>query len=181
MTGRDSSDLLIPLRTMQFIAAALFMGAMAFLGVTLFLRFGQAGAQPPPEIPTISYILTGVFVMNLFLALIIPSLFLRLQIQRISSIKITPSHSQDFEIPRRILSELLAIRSTQLIITLAFIEGGTFACIVAFLIEGQIFMLIPVALGLFVILLLFPTESRLEHWLTEQEERLQELRRNILE
>ena len=73
-------------------------------------------------------------------------------------------------------SKLLGLRQGTLIVRLALLESAAFFGCIAYLLEGQMFVLSEVLVAVFLMLASFPTFYRVRYWLELQADRLSQLR-----
>jgi hypothetical protein len=144
------------LRVMRILHAALCLGVLFFLGIVLALA---PLIKPPPEVPLISYVIAGFAVVSCALAWLMPTVG-------------TPSarRRQTTDQPDSDRDRWWELYQTRLILRCAPLEGGAFAQLIAYLLEGQPFIL---GLGVALFLLLavqFPTRERVERWVEVQED-----------
>jgi hypothetical protein len=74
-------------------------------------------------------------------------------------------------------SKLLAVRQTSMIVGLALLEGAAFFACIAYLLEGQLWVLAIILTAMVLMMVSFPTEGRVQSWLAWQADQLDELRR----
>jgi hypothetical protein len=163
------------LRKMQIVLIALLAGCVIFGLVALIMRGGFA---PAAAQPMMSYVLLAVAVMQLVPLIVIRQLMVRYGRAKVARNEWPPLS----QLPQQNLSErakLSMLYQTRLIITGAFFEGGTFALIIGFLINGPWWTLIAALVFLLLLALQFPTRTRVERWLDEQQELLQQERMAI--
>jgi hypothetical protein len=159
------------LRVMQIIAGTLILGVAITLTVFVVLR-ALGNPQPPPLVPILTYVGVGFALIAVIAHFIVPRSVLKNSAGRIqwdnepvfSTAPADPERSPG----SRELSGL-ALYQTRMIIGMALLEGAAFYQGIAYYLEGQ-----PLALGLGCLLLLglivqFPTRSRVERWLENQE------------
>lgn len=174
-------DLLPPqhLRIMQIIASTLFGSVAAFLVVVLFIVLVQNNGQgigAPAGLPMVSLVAAVLFVVNLFLAFLLPGVQTRAALRQVASGAWrlpVPANPNDYGTDT---AKLLAVRQTTLIVALAMLEGTALLGCIAFLLEAQMWVLGIIIVTLLLMLVNFPTEARVSAWLQEQTDRLAELR-----
>jgi hypothetical protein len=161
-----SDNLIAPrVRTMQIIAAALMAGVVMFLGIVavLILSGQHVGAANP--IPVMS-ILPFVMLAGCLIAMVIVGR----NMQTVGLQKI--AHVDDDSD----LMQLLGLKQTILIVTLALFEGpALFGCI-ALLLERQFYVVAVPLTSLVGMALNFPTEGGVRNWLETNARRVLELR-----
>jgi hypothetical protein len=166
------------LRVMQIIAMALILGVSSFLGIVLYLvsqNNGQ-GMAPNALVPLMS-LLAGLFlVIAAVLASIIAAAQTRSMLRQIASGSWRPPPRTNPNDYHSDAAKLLAVRQTTLIVTLALPEGAAFFGCIAYMLEGQPFVLAIILAALGLMLVHFPTERRVRTWLEQQADRLAALR-----
>lgn len=178
----DSDDIWLAkrIRVLQIIAGALVMGLVTFLGIVLFMVQVQnkgVGLARPGGLPLISLIAVAYSALAVLLAIVIPRVLVQSGLRRIAAGAWKPPQDANAADYPDDASKLLAIRQTSIIIGLAILEGSAlFACI-AYLLEGQSWVLAAAVLIVLLMLASFPTQERLRSWLTAQADQLDELRR----
>jgi hypothetical protein len=157
------------LLTMQIIAAALMIGVISFLGVVLFLVYAQQGGQgqlPAGDLPIVSLVAIAMFVINTPLALFLPN-----QMGKSALKQMTAAGGKEADI-----ADLLNVRQTTMLISLALLEGTAFCACIGFLLDADTGSLVVVGLCLLLMLALFPTRNRVRNWLDKQMMALQDIR-----
>jgi hypothetical protein len=178
----SDEDFLKPasLRVMQLIAVALILGAIAFLAIVLYLVLVQKqapGATPPQNLPLISLIAAGFLVVAAVLSFVVPAAVARSTLRRIAAGTWTPGPGM--EMPATDSGKLLVVCQTTRIVGLALLEGACFFACIAYLLEGQPFVLAVVAVGIGLMLARFPSEGRVRLWLEGQKEQLARAREEV--
>lgn len=136
-------------RGMQVIAGALLLGVLTFAAIAVFLV--QFGSMPLHDgHPIVSMIMAGFAFIQLIAAGVVPPL--------VGQVSIGAT-----------ISDLIMTYRTRLILRYALCEGGCFANLVAYIVEGQWWTLAIVAALVFVLLTMFPTRTSLEHWIETQQ------------
>lgn len=177
MTGDDD---LVPrerVLTMQIICAALMMGVLSLMGVSLFLVMNRN--QPPAagRVPMVSYIAGGMLFMNTCLALLIPNFMARAAVTRLVAMPSTGNVAED----RRVwVSHLLGIRQSALIVAWALFESVGMTAGVGFMIEAFYPVLGVAVAALALIAVLFPTQSSLDAWMRRHLSLIEESRQRSL-
>ncbi len=165
-------------RTMQIIVGALAWGIVSFLVVVLFLVPGAQG--PPPDSAFMTYLSVVVALASLIAALIVPGIVLRSHRQGFvagnSPIAASIQVGANPTLAKRELGPLALSYQTALIIRSAFLEGGAFFCLVAFMIERQTLSLVAAAAMLLFLLAGFPTRSKVEDAIESQRTTIEQLR-----
>jgi hypothetical protein len=152
-------------RVMQIIGFALVMGVVVFMGIALFLR-STGNLNPPPEVPLVTYLGLALGSMQLVLFFVLPAIFVKSGRTRMSVTEDTlgnPASADSAE-------QLCGLYQTSLIIGDALLEGAAFYFLVAYLVEGQLLALIVAGFFLVILILQFPTRSRVERWIERQQE-----------
>jgi membrane protein YdbS with pleckstrin-like domain len=166
------------LRVMQIIAMALILGVSSFLGIVLYLvsqNNGQ-GMAPNALVPLMS-LLAGLFlVIAAVLASIIAAAQTRSMLRQIASGSWRPPPRTNPNDYHSDAAKLLAVRQTTLIVKLALFEGAALFGCLAYMLQGQPFVLAVILAALGLMLVNFPTERRVRTWLEQQADRLAALR-----
>jgi hypothetical protein len=159
------------LLVMQIIAAALMIGVITFLGVALFMVYGQRNGQglgPPNDLPIVSLVAIAMFVINTPLAFFLPNQLAKPALRQIAAV---PEKEREYDI-----SKLLGVRQATMLVGLALLEGTAFCACIGFLLDADVGSLIVVGLSLLLMLALFPTRNRVRNWLDKQAMALQDMR-----
>jgi hypothetical protein len=159
------------LRAMQIIAGTLILGVAMMLTVFVVLR-NLSNAPRPPQVPVLTYVGVAFALMAVIAHFIVPRNVLKNATSRrqwddepvFSTAPADPEQAPGDREP-----SALPLYQTRMIIGMALLEGAAFYQAIAYYVEGQ-----PLALGLGCLLLLglivqFPTRSRVERWLENQE------------
>jgi hypothetical protein len=177
----EDEDVPMPasLRAMQIVAAALVVGVIAFLAIVLYLVLAQkqGGANPPPNLPLISLIAAGSLVVATVVSFALPAAIVRSTLRRIAAGTWKPEPGMAAQATDS--DKLLALYQTTLIVGLALLEGACFFSCIAYLVEGQPFVLAVVAVGVGLMLVRFPTEGRVRRWLEDHKEQLARARQEV--
>jgi hypothetical protein len=165
------------LRTMQIIAGALLAGVCTFLVIVLYLVLVQnngQGTAPPPGLPMVSLIAVAVTALCAALSFLLPRITTRAALRQMAEGTWKPPQgsTQAYDTAQ---SKLLAVRQTTLIIGLAPLEGAAFMGCMAYLLEAQPYVLVVIGAAILLMLLNFPTESRVLAWLDRQADQLAEM------
>jgi hypothetical protein len=173
----------------QIIVGALISGVLVFLVVAVVVGplagvGADAGAQPAGKlaqsVPILTYIALAVGAVCLSMSLIVPSLLAKQQRLAMAGGKSLPGQSpastpaQRPEAVGTAPTGLSSVYLNQLIIGAAMNEGAAFFAGVAYLVEKN-----PIALAVALVLIAgliarFPTASRVERWIEQQQEKLRE-------
>jgi hypothetical protein len=173
----------------QIIVGALISGVVVFLVVAVVVGplagvGADAGAQPAGQlaqsVPILTYIALAVGAVCLSMSLIVPSLLAKQQRLAMAGGKSIPGQSpastpaQRPEAVGTAPTGLSSVYLNQLIIGAAMNEGAAFFAGVAYLVEKN-----PIALAVALVLIAgliarFPTASRVERWIEQQQEKLRE-------
>jgi hypothetical protein len=170
-------DPLFPKRvlTIQIIAGSMLTGVLLAVGLMVFLVYGQNnghGMAPPADLPLISLIAVGMAVITFPLGLILPRIISRRAMQQIAVGTWTPPPNVDPASFSSDAAKLVAIRQSSMIIGLALLEGTGIFGAIAFLLEGQPFVLVVPSVAIVLMIVQFPTEGKMRAWVSEQLERL---------
>jgi hypothetical protein len=169
------------LRTLQVIHGAMAAGVIFAIGILTFVRYQQGKSLVTADhLTPLLLVALGLFAVNVPLSFWFPAVVLHAQLSRIAAGTWQPPQSPGGPPrtgPWTDEAKLMAGRLTAHIIGLALLEGSAFlSCIVVFL-EGQALALALAGAALLLILARFPTEGRIRAWLSEQTDRLAQLRR----
>ncbi len=145
------------LRVMQIIDVALMMGVLMFFGVVLVSTQGDIFGQGNPGMMTmIAAGFAGLMIVN---HLVIPALITKAQLNKLKSEDPSPKDSDSTS------DSLLAIYRTQLIITLALLEGAAFFNLVSVMIEKHMISVIAAVVLLGLMAARFPTRTKVSWWI----------------
>jgi hypothetical protein len=177
----DPPDAIPPqrLRSMQIIAAALPVGAVTACAIMAYLVYqngGQGMMQPQPGLPILSLLAAVLTVSNTVMALTLPVAQARAAVRRIASGAWQPGAGVAANVYPTDSLKLLAVRQTTIIIAGALLEGAAFFCAIAYLLEGQIYVLTGIAVTVALMLANFPTAGGLRAWLDRQLEAVRQAR-----
>ena len=160
---RDEPEDLVPpgrLRTMQIINGALVMGLLIFVGLVVYLVHVQNAGRPlgqAPGPPIFSILALGMLTVASVVSAVYPSVVVRQGVRGIARGRFQP--------PPGDADRLLGLRQTTCIVRLALLEGPAFFCCIAYLLEGQIYVLAAIGVALLLMLSRFPTEPGMRAWL----------------
>lgn len=143
-------------RETQVIAAALFVGAMTFVGIAVVIVH-VVGNNPESTGMIVSLIMAGVTLAQIVPFFVIPA-------QMANS----PQSPQTGNLGEG-LTEHHSLYRGQLIIRLAILEGACFMNTIAYIIEHNWWSLAIVGGLLFIMLLLFPTRTRIAHFVESRQ------------
>jgi hypothetical protein len=144
-------------RTMQIINGAIVGGAVVALAVLSVLRTQNPLPQPDP--PLVSYILLGVAAASAAAALVVPAQMAAAARRRLAAPGAPPDSGAWY-----------AQYQTCLITRLAQLEGPALALAIAWFLEGWPPALVAAVVLIVLMLLQFPTVSRVERWIEAQRE-----------
>ena len=167
------------LLVMQIIAGALLFGVAIFLTIALIIVQGQkngAGLAPPGNLPIVSIVAVSFFVLQGPFAFIIPGIMTGNALRKIVAGAWQPPPGANPSSFDGDSSKLMLLRHTTLIVRLAILESAAFFGCIAYLLEGQIFVLSEVLVALFLMLASFPTFYRVRYWLELQADQVNQLR-----
>ena len=167
---------------MQIIAAALIQGVVIFAAVVLYLHFsnnGAAGAVAAPAaapaqgpgLPVLSLLAVAMLAACGAAAFLLPAAILRGQVRQLSASRVTPATKSE-------TSHLLAVRQSTHIIYCALFEGAAFMGLVALMIGEPVWILAVPGIALAMILFAFPTFGRVQAWLEQQRQAVEQARRD---
>ena len=157
------------LMTMRVIIAALVSGVVMFFVVVLVLRGNQPAGQP-----MIAYVAAGVALMSFAASLFVPQVMVVPVRQSIAAGN-APSEAS---VPEGVgdVGRLGALYQTRVIIAGALLEGAAFFNTIAYLLEGQMLTLLVTIALILAILSQFPTAARVENWVVNQREIIEQMR-----
>jgi hypothetical protein len=162
-----SAELSARVRIMQILVGSIAAGPAFFAIIVIMMR--QGGNFPPPQAPLITYTLIGVSLLLFIAHLFVPNLIVASGRKRIKegTWKSTPVSTtvNDLNEEERMLA---ALYQTQLIVSAALVEGGVFALLIGFLIEGELVGAVVAALLWIRLVSLFPSRDRVERWIENQ-------------
>jgi hypothetical protein len=153
---------------MQIIVGTLASSVVVFAVVALVMRHGE-----PAERAVISYVAIPFTIACLVGSPIVASRVAG--IARQSLIEGTLKPPPDAPTGSSDVGLLAGVYQTRLIIAAAIIEGAAFMNLVAYLLEGHVWTL-AAAVVLFILLMQFPTTGRVENWVSDELESVQQLR-----
>ncbi len=162
-------------RTAQIIVAALVAGVLIFAGVVYFMNMGGQPLQGQPMISMVMAALGGTLIVARFF---VPGLMVQSSCRSIADGTWKPAKSNQpgYVPPSNDRERLLAVYLTKTIIGAALLEGGAFANLVAYLLEGQWYSLVfGIALAL-AIAAGMPTQTGVESWVDRQLRQIEEIR-----
>jgi len=152
-----TDELAARVKTVQIIIGALTMGAIAFLGVAVFIQVSK-----PTELqgtPMLTYVLLGAAAMTALGARTVV-------LTAVSGALRTRLADKP---PADLRPEILAGWMTHKIIGAALVEGPAFLAIVAYLIEGQIVAAALGGVAIAGIAMQLPSESSARGWVEDME------------
>jgi hypothetical protein len=162
-------------RTAQLIVVALVVGVVVFAGIVFYLGMG---GQPPQGPPMISLVMLAVAASAVAARFFIPGLLTQSACRAIAdgTWKAAPTSRPGYTPPATDREKLKSVFLSKTIVASALLEGGAFANLVAYMLEGQWFSLvfgIVLALGIAAGI---PTHAGVESWVDQQLRRVEELR-----
>lgn len=160
--GEYSHQVQSDVRSLQMITGAMAMGIVTLTGVMLTLNDGEL-VMKPETLSIVGIIMAAMFVMN---SLVIPNLIVSSQLKKIDSSQVRTAAPQE---KYAMVSPAYRIRH---IIGCALLEGAAFFNLVVYMLTSFAGNLGAASLLLVVMLLRFPTASRINSW---TQERLREL------
>jgi hypothetical protein len=190
MNSSDDDHLLAErLPRMQIIQGAIVAGAIIYAIVAFALRAGgvmQARAQPlraggviqaRAQPPILSYICSALALMSLIQWPVVSRMVAKENRKKIMIVA-RPAASAEMKSGND-KAMLLAAYQTQMIMVAAILEGATFALIISYIIDGTSWTLVGALVLSGVNALRFPTRSRVERWLGEQLELMEQERAGV--
>ncbi len=181
------------IRTCQIIVAALIMGVVLFLVITLVAIPPLMKPQPalPGEgpgisgMPLITYIATAVGLLNLVLSIIVPKISTdgarrQMALGR-SPATVKGGSSEPKQLyPEEYSGKLMTLYQTQLIVGAAILEGGAFFAAIAYMLERNPIAMVTAGVLLGALSARWPTSDRISVWLDRQLALLQEERQSSI-
>lgn len=135
-------------RILTIILAALILGQVVFVAVIVFAMNGWNEA---PNGMTFSLIGLFFSVQAMLLNFFVPGIFAKAFATKV----------------KESIDQLLGAYQLQVIFGAAALEGAGFMNLCAFMQEHNKWSLVPVAVGIFLILMMIPTPMRVTNWLDE--------------
>jgi hypothetical protein len=142
------------LKVLQIIVAAMSAGVLMFALVTNLIH---PWAQSTMDISMLPLLGAAASFFSIILSFVLPALAAN------STPKISDDDSPAQQ--QKLVSNAAGVFLTGRIIRLALLEGGCFLNLVVYLLEESRLSLIAVAIGLFLLILSFPTASAMRSWL----------------
>jgi hypothetical protein len=161
----------VMVRQVQIIVGALVGGVFFFLVIVLMMG---NGFQPFDPGAIVSLVMAGLGISMIFMRLMVPSIIVSTGCQKIAAGSWGANVPQQSQLPDTDEGKLLQLFLTKVIIGSALLEGGAFGCLIAFLLEGQIYTLVLAVILVAGILMGFPTRGSVTEWLETQLRRVQE-------
>lgn len=164
---------------MRIVVLALATGVAAFLLVAVFL-FQRA--DPPPELPLLTYLSGALLASGCGMSLFVPKLLENAGLQRLA-LGSGASAAANAALGRRstadadaagIVRQLCEVYQARTIVAAALCEGAAFLATFARLSEGTLLSLLFAVAGLGLVIAQFPREQAVHAWL---EDRLEQLAR----
>ena len=148
------------LQTLRIIIGALTAGVLFFLIIVIvFLR---AAPQPLDAQAIVSMTLAAFALSCIPARLFVPGLIVSASCQKIAEGTWSlPARQSNQPLPDTDEGKLLAVYQSKTILGAAILEGGAFANLVAYLLEGQIYSIVLAVLFMLGILAAFPTSRGL--------------------
>ncbi|MFN9717549.1 MAG: hypothetical protein ACK58L_02580 [Planctomycetota bacterium] len=147
-------------RVMQIIVAALLTGVLTFFGVVLVITGGNVFGQNKPQLLTM---IAAVFAGMMVIAhVVVPSAISKTHVRTLHG-----NVQSDSAAESRIAS-LVGIYQTQLIVSIALLDGAAFFNLIALMTEQHVMSTIVAACLQFMILLKFPTRTKVTWWVQDR-------------
>ena len=162
------------LRVLQMILLFLIGGVAGFM----FILYVMLGARVQPFDPKaiISMVMAGLAVVALFARMILPGMIVQANVRRIATGSVAAGQPSPDQKELSTEVQLLGVFFMKTIIGGALLEGAAFANLVAFMLEGQVYSILLVAVLLASMTIAFPTRGGLNDWLEDQARRINEAR-----
>lgn len=168
------------IRVMQIITVGLVMGLVTFLGITIFMVWQQGkGLAKQHDLPIITYVALGFFVLQILLWQIIPNLVAKPSVIKIAQgtwIPSTQTTGNPALIPASDQTKLAFVYQTRLIVGCALLESAGFLACIAYLLEADTVAIALAGIVLLLMLSCFPTPQRVQSWVEHQLMSIQEMR-----
>jgi len=148
------------IRVVQIISAALMIGVLSFLFVVLMVTKGDVLGRQNPSVVTV--IAAGVGIVMTLVHFVLPPMITWAQLKSLGS----NGWNQLDEAVRT--ERMLGVHRTQHIIGLAVLEGAAFLNLMALMIGHSMFSTVMVVLLLSLMLVKFPTETKVSWWVQEK-------------
>lgn len=163
------------LLVMRLILGALAVGITGFLIVVVFIR-ASGGAKPPANFPLITYIGLGWALLLLPVQALFPRLIVDRAARGRALAQGTPLGPNAASPPLSERGAWYAVYQTRLIIGAAILEGGAFFLLIAYFLEGALPGLAGALVLLAVLITKFPSRTRVDSWIDQQQELIQQQR-----
>lgn len=171
----DVEQLRPRLRVMQIVCLALILGALIFLGIALFMVLTER-LNPRAGLPFVSLMGLALLVVDGPLAIILPGVMARSAVKKIAAGTSTPPVEGSADDLAGDDMKLLAVRQTTLIVGLALWEALAYMSGIAYMLEGQSFVLAIAGVAILFMLGSFPTMRSVRVWLERQRPLIEEIR-----
>jgi hypothetical protein len=179
-TGSDAQRLDTHLRITRIIIGAMMMGIVSFLAVVIFVTQQREPNQDSQSL--VSYMAVGGLALALVTWFLIPDLVVKGLVGQIAAGTWKPPKNAETEERAPLTdyptdaSKLLLVNQTRAIIATALLEGAAFFGLVAYLVEGQLFVLAVPGVVLALLALTFPARERVVQWAEVQQVRINDMR-----
>lgn len=155
------------LRTMRWIAVALITGPVIFMVIVVLLRTRPMWPARSITAPFLTYAALGFGAVQLVLQAVLPN---RQAAQGCREI----GRGARFEPYLDAVPSLWSVYQRRLLLGMGLLEGPVFFLMLAYLLEGEVSGFVVAGLFLVGIIAWFPTRGRVDSWVEQQRERLQE-------
>jgi hypothetical protein len=158
------------LRTMRILNLSLIWGAVAVCAVAVYVVYdnnGQ-GIWGPQALPLVSLIAAGMTCIQVVVSFTLPATLLRKGLNRMTTAARHPGAGVAGLPSDDTVNQLLLLRQSSMIVGLAMLNGSSLFCSIAYLVEGQPYVLIGTAVTLGLMVARLPTEGGLRIWLERQ-------------
>jgi len=136
----------------------------------------DGGGPPAQGAGTVSLIILGFSLVSFAARFVVPSLLVSGACRQIARGTWRPARRGSEPAPDTERGKLVPVFLTKTIAGSAALEGAACACLVAYMIEGQLYMLVLAAVFTAGILAGFPTSGGLDAWLERHERLVNEFR-----
>lgn len=176
---------------MQIIAGAMCMGVLFFMLISVFIVQSTPPRGPVAAVPLFTYVGFGLTVFIFFARMVVRHVMLASALKSLArgtwKQGATSMLSFAFPVPTMNsapppptddIGRLLSIFRTRLIVGAAMIEAPAFFLLVSYNVERRIEAVALAALLLGGMLLQIPTTTGVSHWITEQLQAIEQMRRD---
>jgi hypothetical protein len=174
----DVEGVILParLRTMQIVASALMAGVLMFMAFALVKVLVLDAGRLAVDTPLMSFLALGFFAMTAPISFVMPRVITQAALRQLLAGDWQAPQGADPRAYPTVTAKLLAIYQASMIIGLGMLEGCAFFALIAYIVEGQHWVLGVAAAAIALMGCRFPTEPRVRAWLDQQADELAALR-----